>query len=155
VPLLAAIAELEGPVVSGYWPIRTEIDPRPALRALSETRRIVLPVVEGAGRPLAFRSWHPGAAMERGVYGAQIPADPAGEDPQILILPLLAFDARGYRLGYGGGFYDRTLAKLRALRPTVAIGFAYAAQEVGAVPVEPTDERLDLVVTEEGVRRFD
>jgi len=152
--LLAAITPLAGMVVSGYWPIRTEIDPRPALKALAAARRIVLPVVEGPGRPLGFRFWSPGAAMIPGVFGARIPAEEEGAEPEILIVPLLAFDARGYRLGYGGGFYDRTLERLRATRPTVAIGYAYAAQEVEAVPTEPTDQKLDMMVTEEGLRTF-
>jgi len=152
--LVAAIALLPGAVVSGYWPIRTEIDPRPALEALAASRRIVLPVVEGPGRPLGFRYWSPGAELIPGAFGAAIPAREAGAEPEILIVPLLAFDARGYRLGYGGGYYDRTLEKLRTLRPTVAIGFAFAAQEVAELPVEPTDQRLDMVVTEKGLRRF-
>jgi len=153
--LLEAISALPGTVVSGYSPIRTEIDPRPAMQALLPARRIVMPVVEGPGLPLSFRFWTPGAAMVTGAFGAAVPATPEGADPNILILPLLAFDARGYRLGYGGGFYDRTLQKLRAMRPTIAIGFAYAAQETESVPTEPTDQRLDMIVTEAGLRQFD
>ena len=83
-----------------------------------------------------------------------IPAEGAWVEPEVLIVPLLAFDARGYRLGYGGGFYDRTLEALRARRPTLAVGFAFAAQEVAEVPTEPTDQRLDAIVTEEGMRPF-
>lgn len=148
-------AELEGVEVpiSFYWPIRTEIDPRPTLHALSESHTLCLPVVVGPGQPLTFRRWCPGAAMEEGAYGAAIPADPDEVTPEILIVPLAAFDARGYRLGYGGGFYDRTLERLRKAGPVTAIGFAFAAQQVDAVPREPTDQPLDVIVTEDGPLR--
>ena len=152
--LVAALAAYPGAAVSGYWPIRTEIDPRPALHDLAGRHPIVLPVVDGPGRRLSFRHWTPGAAMIAGAFGAAIPADPAGREPDVLIVPLLAFDARGYRLGYGGGFYDRTLEDLRAARPTTAIGFAFTAQEIAEVPTEPTDQRLDAIVTEAGLRQF-
>jgi 5-formyltetrahydrofolate cyclo-ligase len=89
--------------------------------------------------------------MVAGEFGALIPAEGAWIEPEVLIVPLLAFDARGYRLGYGGGFYDRTLEGLRAKRPTLAIGFAFAAQEVEEVPTESTDQKIDLVVTEQGI----
>ena len=83
-----------------------------------------------------------------------IPADGAWVEPEVLIVPLVGFDGRGFRLGYGGGFYDRTLEGLKERRPTIAIGFAFAAQEMPEVPIEPTDQRLDMIVTEKGVRRF-
>ena len=89
--------------------------------------------------------------MESGVFGALVPVRPVFFEPEILIVPLLAFTISGGRLGYGGGFYDRTLEALRAKRPTLAVGFAYAAQEVEALPLEPTDQRLDLIVTETAV----
>ncbi len=92
--------------------------------------------------------------MVEGAFKALVPEEGAWVEPQVLIVPLLAFDARGYRLGYGGGFYDRTLEGLRARRPVLAVGLAFAAQEVAAVPVEPTDQRLDAVVTETGVTEF-
>ena len=92
--------------------------------------------------------------MEPGTFGAMIPSAGVWITPQVLIVPLLAFDGRGYRLGYGGGFYDRTLEGLRAAGPVTAIGFAFAAQEVAAVPIDATDQRLDMVVTEAGVRQF-
>ncbi len=104
--------------------------------------------------PLKFREWTPGCALVEGEFGALIPAEGAWLDPVVLIVPLLAFDARGYRLGYGGGFYDRTLEALRARRPTLAVGFAFAAQEVAEVPIDATDQRLDAVVTETGLREF-
>jgi 5-formyltetrahydrofolate cyclo-ligase len=89
--------------------------------------------------------------MVEGAFKALIPEEGAWVEPQVLIVPLLAWDARGYRLGYGGGFYDRTLEGLRAKGPVLAVGFAFSAQEVAEVPTEPTDQRLDAVVTEKGV----
>ncbi len=149
--LTAAIRDVPGRVVSGYWPIRTEIDPRATLNAVVKTHDVCLPVVAGTGLPLSFRRWTPGCAMERGVYGASIPTDPAEVTPDILIVPFAAFDVAGYRLGYGGGFYDRTLERLRGLGPVTAIGFAYAVQQVEQVPREATDQPLDMIVTENGV----
>ena len=149
VRLLAFIGEAEGRVVSGFRPIRTEIDPTAAMTALHEAgARLCVPVIEAKGAPLRFREWAPGSAMERGEFGAEIPALGAWLEPEILIVPLLGWDRAGGRLGYGGGFFDRTLAQLRAKGLARAIGFAYAAQEVGAVPIGPEDERLDAVATE-------
>jgi 5-formyltetrahydrofolate cyclo-ligase len=146
------LADHAGKVLSGYMPMRTEIDPLPAMAA---HRGVVgVPVIPGRAMPLRFREWSPGCAMQTGEFGALIPAEGAWVDPQVLIVPLLSFDARGYRLGYGGGFYDRTLEQLRARHQTLAIGFAFAAQEVDEVPTEPTDQRLDAIVTETGVRLF-
>lgn len=154
---LAAVLEpCSGAVLAGYMPMRTEIDPLPAMAAhlaAGKGGRVCVPVIPGQSQPLYFREWRPGAAMEAGAFGALIPA--AGERlvPSVLIVPLLAFDWRGYRLGYGGGFYDRTLEGLRARGPVIAVGFAFAAQEVEEVPIEPTDQPLDLIVTECGVIR--
>ena len=151
--LAAGLAAGAG-VVSGYRPIRTEIDPTPLMEALlAAGHRLCVPVIEGAGRPLAFREWAPETPMTEGAFGAEVPAGGDWLEPGLLIAPLLAFDRRGFRLGYGGGFYDRTLARLRALRPTRAVGLAYAAQEVEAVPTGPTDARLDAIVTERDVIR--
>ncbi len=141
-------------VVSGYRPIRTELDPTPLMDALAARGlRLCVPVIEGAGQPLAFRAWAPGCAMVAGPFGAEVPAEGDWLEPDLLIAPLVAFDRRGGRLGYGGGFYDRTLARLRPRRPTLAIGYAYAAQEVESVPREATDMALDAVVTEAEVVR--
>lgn len=96
----------------------------------------------------------PGCPLIEGTFKALIPAEGAWLEPEILIVPMLAFDARGYRLGYGGGFYDRTLEALRARRPTLAVGFAFDAQEMDEVPIESTDQRLDVMITESGVRVF-
>lgn len=138
-------------IIAGYMPIRTEIDPRPAMAALSRAHRIAVPVIVGDGLPLKFRHWTPEAAMVPGPFGAQVPAEGDWLVPDLIILPLVAFDRRGTRLGYGGGFYDRSLAQLTeaASRPA-AIGFAYAAQELPELPREPTDQPLDLIVTEIG-----
>ncbi|MEM7527296.1 MAG: 5-formyltetrahydrofolate cyclo-ligase [Pseudomonadota bacterium] len=143
-----------GTIVAGYRPIRTEIDPTPAMRALFDAGCILcVPVIQGEGQPLRFREWSPGCVEVEGPFGAVVPAEGAWLDPLILLVPLVAFDAAGYRLGYGGGFYDRTLERLRhAVPETRAIGFAYAAQELPELPLEPTDQRLDAVMTEQGLR---
>ncbi|WOI55798.1 5-formyltetrahydrofolate cyclo-ligase [Palleronia sp. LCG004] len=146
--LLAALAPHLGRPLAGYSPIRTEIDPSPAMAHAAGAGPVALPVVTGRGMPLRFRRWHPDAVMTDGPFGARIPAEGDWIDPEILIVPLVAFDRRLNRLGYGGGFYDRTLEGLRAARPTIAIGFAHSAQELPEIPVEPTDQPLDLVVTE-------
>jgi 5-formyltetrahydrofolate cyclo-ligase len=141
-----------GRVLAGYMPMRTEIDPLPAMAA---HRGVVgVPVIIGKAQALRFREWTPGAQMVEGVFKAMIPAEGAWVDPAVLIVPLLAFDARGFRLGYGGGFYDRTLEALRARGPVLAVGFAFSAQEVAEVPTDATDQRLDLIVTETGVTHF-
>ncbi|WP_295534943.1 5-formyltetrahydrofolate cyclo-ligase [uncultured Thioclava sp.] len=150
--LTQALAAYPVQPLAGYWPIRTEPDPRPAMTA--HHGPLCLPVVVVPGQPLVFRRWHPGAAMEPGAFGAPIPQDKTEITPQILIVPLLAFDARGYRLGYGGGFYDRTLQALRAAGPVIAIGFTYGAQERTEVPTDATDQPLDFIVTEAGIRAF-
>ena len=106
------------------------------------------------GLPLPFRIWTPDTPLVEGKYGTQWPADGPDVEPHVLIVPLVAFDRTGNRLGYGGGFYDRTLAALRALRPTLAIGYAFAAQELPDLPLEPTDQPLDAIVTEVETLRF-
>lgn len=139
--------------MAGYWPIRTEIDPRPVMEALAGSRTLCLPVVDGPGLPLTFRRWQPGAAMEEGAFGAAVPARGDAVVPRSLIVPCLAFDDRGYRLGYGGGFYDRTLARLRKEGPVLAVAFAYEVQRAEELPIETADEPLDAIVTEAGLRR--
>jgi 5-formyltetrahydrofolate cyclo-ligase len=141
-----------GAIVSGFSPFRTEISPLPLLRRLADAGvSLALPVIVGRGQPLTMRSWSFGAPLVSGVWGIRQPTADAPEVfPDILIVPLLAFDRRGYRLGYGGGFYDRTIARLRAMKPVTAIGIAFAAQQIDEVPVSPRDERLDLVLTEGG-----
>ncbi len=146
------LAQFRGSALSGYMPMRTEIDPLPAMTA--HQGPACVPVIIGAATPLRFREWSPGCAMVEGNFKALIPVDGAWIDPDVLIVPLLAFDARGYRLGYGGGFYDRTLQALRARRPTLAVGFAFAAQEVAEVPIDANDQRLDAMITENGLTLF-
>lgn len=146
--LQAFLAPQAGRILSGYLPIRSEIDPRPAMAA--HAGPVCVPVVQGPGLPLRFRAWSPDAVLEPGVFGAAVPATGDWMDPEVLIVPLLAFDRRGCRLGYGGGFYDRTLAALRRRGPVLAVGFAYAAQEVDRVPTDATDQPLDALVTEAG-----
>jgi 5-formyltetrahydrofolate cyclo-ligase len=138
--------------LAGYMPMRTEINPLAAMAA--HQGPVGVPVIMAPATPLRFRLWGPGVPMVAGDFGALIPAEGPWVEPAVVIVPLLAFDARGFRLGYGGGFYDRTLQGLRSRGPVVAVGFAFAAQEVAAVPVDQYDQRLDAVVTEAGVRRF-
>ena len=138
--------------LAGYMAMRTEIDPLDAMAA--HAGPVGVPVITGAGQPLRFREWGPGCALIEGEFGARIPSEGAWLEPEVLIVPLLAWDRRGYRLGYGGGFYDRTLERLRSRHPTLAVGFAFAAQEVPEVPTEPVDQPLDAIITEEGVLTF-
>ena len=143
------LSDQKGRVLAGYMPMRTEIDPLPAMAA--HQGPVCVPVIPGPDMPLRFREWTPGCAMVPGDFGALIPAEGAWLEPEVLIVPLLSFDRRGFRLGYGGGFYDRTLERLRARGTTLALGFAFAAQEVAEVPIEPTDQPLDAILTETGV----
>lgn len=147
--LPAEIAATIG-IVSGFIPYKSEISTVPLLNSLRRLGwRTCLPVVIAAGQPLVFRAWNPGIALVPGVWDIPIPADSAEEVlPDVLLVPMLAFDARGYRLGYGGGFYDRTLEKLRILKSVVAIGVAYGAQMVDEVPRGPHDAPLDYIMTE-------
>jgi 5-formyltetrahydrofolate cyclo-ligase len=140
-----------GGCVSGFLPYKSEITTIPLLNRLRrEGWQTALPVVIAQGEPLVFRAWAPGDPLVPGVWDIPIPADQAEEVlPDVLLVPLLAFDRRGYRLGYGGGFYDRTLEKLRKLKPVTAIGVAYHAQMVDQVPVGEFDAPLDFVMTEE------
>ncbi|MHA6325721.1 5-formyltetrahydrofolate cyclo-ligase [Roseivivax sp. CAU 1753] len=150
-PLSAVLAGYRGAPLAGYMPIRSEIDPRPAMAEAAAHGPVAVPVVDGADRPLRFALWTPDCAMTEGAFGACVPAMQSFIVPEILIVPLVAFTRTGARLGYGGGFYDRTLAQLRARGATLAIGFAYAAQEDPDLPQEDTDQPLDLVVTEREV----
>jgi 5-formyltetrahydrofolate cyclo-ligase len=118
--------------------------------------QIALPVVLEANQPLVFRAWSPGDDLEPAAFNTQIPsADKPELTPGVVLAPLLAFDRRGYRLGYGGGFYDRTLDILRNCGEVLAIGLAYAGQEVPAVPHDPNDKRLDWIVTEAAAIRLE
>ena len=138
-----------GMVVSGYSPIRNEIDPAPWMRKLAEAgARLALPAVLARGKSLAFRAWSPDDRLMLGPLGILEPSPAAAElVPDIMLVPLAAFDAAGHRIGYGAGHYDFTLAHLHR-RKTLAIGLAFAAQEIPAVPAAAHDVTLDLVLTE-------
>lgn len=143
-----------GAVVSGFWPMGREIDVRPLLLALAgRGHAIALPRTPARGLPLSFHRWRPGDLLEPGRMGILQPP-PTNEElaPDVLLVPLVAFDAGMRRLGHGAGYYDRTLAALRARKPVLAIGIAFAAQQVDRVPVGPHDGLLDAVATEQGVR---
>jgi len=135
--------------VSGYMPIYSELDIMPLMRAL-HGRGYVLstPVIMGKAMPLRFRAWTPESRMVRGPFGAMVPESGDWLRPDLLLCPMLAFDATGQRMGYGGGFYDRSIA---ALAPVRALGFAYGAQQVESVPHEATDMPLEGVATEAGI----
>jgi|SRR5215213_5338493 len=139
-----------GQVVSGFFPLKTEISPLPLMRKLVDAgAQLALPVIDGRGKPLIMRAFAFGDALASGQWGIREPkADAAEVAPDILLVPLLAFDRQGHRIGYGAGYYDMTIGKLQAMKPVVAIGIAFAAQEIGEVPVTPRDARLDLVLTE-------
>ena len=152
---LLEIYQLERPaelpaIVSGFWPIKDEIDIRPLMTDLQgEGCRLALPVVQGRGQRLSFRAWQPGDPLESGVFGTLQPA--AGcetVEPDVLLVPLLACDAEGWRLGYGGGFYDRTLEDLRRRRKVTAIGVGFDLQFVPEVPHGADDQRLDWLLTD-------
>lgn len=147
---MASIPVPENAVVSLYYPIKDELDTEPLVAALIEKgASIALPLVVSKKAPLTFRLYTPGDALVGGVYGERVPDETAPEaTPAIVVMPLLAFTRTGNRLGYGGGYYDRTLESLRKNGDVLAVGYAYGAQEVDAVPVSPLDQPLDWVVTE-------
>jgi 5-formyltetrahydrofolate cyclo-ligase len=141
-----------GGAVSGFAPLPDELRIWPLLRRLArEGLQLALPVVQGKGLPLLFRAWKPGDAMDKGVWDIPEPkADKPAVEPDVLLVPLLAFDRHGWRLGYGGGFYDRTLADLRTRKAVTAVGLGYDQQQVDEVPHLPYDQRLDWVLTPSG-----
>ncbi|GJL91727.1 5-formyltetrahydrofolate cyclo-ligase [Hyphococcus sp.] len=149
---MSAIDRPNDVVVSLYFPMRNELDTEPLVAALiEEGARIALPVVARKKAPLLFRAYAPGDEMVKGSYGELVPAETARErTPDILVVPLLAFTRAGGRLGYGGGYYDRTLQSLRKNGAPIAVGYAFGAQEVDALPLTPLDQPLDWVVTERG-----
>ncbi|WP_208347548.1 5-formyltetrahydrofolate cyclo-ligase [Pseudaestuariivita rosea] len=146
--LSSVLAGYRGVPTAGYIPIRSEIDPLPAMAEAAAHGPVCVPVIEAQGKPLKFRRWEPDAELVEGPFKVMVPASGDWIEPELLIVPLVAFTRAGGRLGYGGGFYDRTLQNLRAKHPTLAIGFAYAAQEFPDIPLDPTDQPLDMVVTE-------
>lgn len=144
-------------VVALYWPVKGELDTRPLMEGLrARGAEVALPVVTGTGKPLLFRLWRPGEGLVDGHYGIKVPPESAGiVRPDIIGVPMLAFDETGHRLGYGGGFYDRTLEALRSdggPRP-LAIGLAFERQRMSWLPRHGGDQVLDRIVTELGIHR--
>lgn len=141
----------EQAIAAGYWPFQSEMDVRPALVALERTGVLLtLPEVTAKDRPLRFRAWRPDEPLAEGHHGTFHPLSTAPlMRPDVVLVPLLAFDKRGYRLGWGGGYYDRTLELLRKTGECVAIGVAYAAQEVDEVPTDEYDQPCDWIITEQ------
>lgn len=140
-------------IVSGYLPIRDELDPRPLMAALaSKGARLCLPIVQGRTKPLLFRAWAPGDDMDTVAWGIQEPkVDKATLIPDVMLVPLLAVDRSGNRLGYGAGHYDRTIAAVRAVKPVTTIGLAFDVQIIDAVPHMPYDAPLDWILTPSGL----
>jgi 5-formyltetrahydrofolate cyclo-ligase len=149
-------AILPGTVVSGYSPIRSEIDPVPLMRRLAEQgAKLALPAVLSRGKSLAFRAWSPDDRLMLGPLGILEPSPAAAElVPDIMLVPLAAFDRQGHRIGYGAGHYDYTLAHLRKTKAITAVGTAFAVQEIKAIPALPHDVALDYVLTEKKVFDF-
>ncbi len=139
-----------GKTIAGYRPLGEELDCRPALEALRAVgATVALPVVAGQGQVLIFRNWLPGDTLEPGPFGTFHPTTRAAlAAPSILLLPLIAFDGTGQRLGYGAGYYDRTISALRQSGQILAVGIAYDEQEVETVPTDPHDQRMDAVITD-------
>ena len=145
-----------GTIVSGYSPIRNEIDPVPLMQTLAaQGARLALPTVTARGKSLIFRAWSPGDRLMLGMLGIPEPSPAAAEVvPDIMLVPLAAFDRSGHRIGYGAGYYDHTFAHLRKAKAVIGIGLAFSAQEIEAIPALPHDVRLDFVLTESGTFDF-
>ncbi len=139
-------------VVSGFTPYRSEIDVTGLLSVMADKGHTTcLPIVVGERQPLVFRKWQPGDETEAGAWNIPVPVQSAAiVEPDVLLVPLLAFDKAGFRLGYGGGFYDRTIYNLRRTKDIVTIGVAYSAQEITKVPRDEHDQQLDWILTEKG-----
>ncbi len=142
-------------VVSGYLAIGTELDVAPVLSVFAKHgAEVALPVVVGAARPLEFRRWQPGMELEAGPLGTRHPpAESPALEPDLLLVPMLAFDDDGYRMGWGGGFYDRTLAQLRAVKKIIAVGIGYEGQRVDKIPRDDHDAGLDWIATESALHK--
>jgi 5-formyltetrahydrofolate cyclo-ligase len=139
-----------GAIVSGYWPIRSEIDPMPLMRRLAaQGARLALPAIIGRDQPLIFRAWSSDTEMLQGQLGIMEPSPRSNVvEPDIVLVPLAAFDRVGHRIGYGAGHYDRSLRQLLLSKTIVAIGLAFAVQQIDTIPSLPHDVRLDYVLTE-------
>jgi 5-formyltetrahydrofolate cyclo-ligase len=151
---LAAVKPSPRAVVGGYWPVGTELDVRPLLTALHERGHLCALPVAQRRQPLTFHVWQPSDKLVAGVFGILMPDRRTPiVVPDVLLVPILAFDTDGMRVGYGGGYIDRTILNIRSRKELLTVGIAYAAQHVAKVPVDPFDQRLDWVVTELGARR--
>ena len=146
--LSSVLAGYRGVPIAGYLPIKTEIDPLSAMEEAAAHSLVGVPVIQGNSKPLKFSRWEPGCRLKKGSFDVQIPMNAHYLIPEVLIIPMVAFDRNGGRLGYGGGFYDRTLDYLRSRQAILAIGFAYSEQEFENLPLEPTDQKLDMIITE-------
>ena len=152
--LSSVLAGYRGVPIAGYLPIKTEIDPLSAMEEASAHSVVGVPVIQGNSKPLKFSRWEPGCNLKKGPFNVQIPVNSYYFVPEVLIIPMVGFDRNGGRLGYGGGFYDRTLEYLRSRQATLAIGFAYSEQEFENLPLEPTDQKLDIIITEREIIEF-
>ena len=152
--LSSVLAGYRGVPIAGYLPIKTEINPLSAMEEASAHSLVGVPVIQGNSKPLKFSRWEPGCHLEKGPFDVQIPVNSIYFVPEVLIIPMVGFDRNGGRLGYGGGFYDRTLEHLRSRHATLAIGFAYSEQEFENLPLEPTDQKLDIIITEREIIEF-
>ena len=150
------VAVKAGAIVSGFSPMKSEINPIPLLRKLADAgAQLALPAIAGRGKPLIMRAWKFGDPFKAGQWGIREPVPEAPEvAPDILIVPLACFDRAGHRIGFGAGYYDMTINALRARKKVIAIGIAFAAQEIPQVPATERDEPLDLVLTEREVIDF-
>ncbi|MBT0956187.1 5-formyltetrahydrofolate cyclo-ligase [Alphaproteobacteria bacterium KMM 3653] len=152
--LSSVLAGYRGVPLAGYLPIRTEISPLAAMAEAAAHGPVAVPVIVAKGAALEFSRWEPDAALRAGPFGTRVPEVDDFITPEVVIVPLVAWTRSGERLGYGGGFYDRTLEGLRARGPVLAIGFAFGAQEAESLPMEPTDQPLDMIVTEREIVTF-
>jgi len=145
-----------GTIVSGFMPLKSEINPLPLLKKLADAgAKLALPAIAGRGKPLTMRAYAFGDEFARGQWGIREPKPEQPEVfPDVLIVPLACFDRAGHRIGYGAGYYDMTIHRLRTMKKVVAVGIAFAAQEIARVPATDRDERLDLVLTEKDVIDF-
>ncbi|MBB4186565.1 5-formyltetrahydrofolate cyclo-ligase [Sinorhizobium terangae] len=151
--VLAEIGDVRGLVVSVYWPFRGEPDLRPLMRQIADDGgQCALPVVVEKGQPLEFHLWRPGDKLVRGIWNIPVPAEHVSLTPDIVVAPVVGFDPSCYRLGYGGGYYDRTLARMAAKRRVLGVGFAQS--RIRTIYPQLHDIRMDVVVTESSTDRY-